>query len=73
MIKNEALIVLYCNDEVTKKVIKQESYTKIRYTHKEILTKIVDYVNSKLKAKVIVKLFFDILGSTFYNHFNIIS
>ena len=41
-------------------MIEQEYLIKIRITHKEIFTKMIGFVNSKLKAKDIWKLFFDI-------------
>ena len=51
-------------------MIEQEYLIKIRITHKEIFTKMIGFVNSKLKAKDIWKLFFDIERSTIYNYYN---
>ena len=48
---NKALVVVDCHDAVIEKEREQETHTRIRLTHQEILTKIAGFVNSKLKAK----------------------
>ena len=49
---HESLMVVDFNDSATEKQREQESHTRIRLTHKEISTKIVGFINSKLKAKI---------------------